>query len=103
MPGKYIDQQIPFMGINYAMPVDRIVAVLGLESRLNLGKNHYLSAVANGMGTVNKLNHLEEGRIGLGFGLEYAYDSIVGPLKINIHWSDLTHTVGLFTGFGFDF
>ena len=103
MPGKYIDQQIPFMGVNYAMPVERLVAVVGVEARLNLGKNHYITAAVNALGTADTLNHLEEGRIGTGCGIEYAYDSIVGPLKINIHWSDLTHTVGLFTGFGFDF
>ena len=103
MPGKYIDQQIPFMGLNYAMPVERLVAVAGLEARLNLGKNHYLTAVANCMGTADTINDIEAGSLGMGYGLEYAYDSIVGPLKINIHWSDLTHKVGLFTGFGFDF
>ena len=103
MPGKYIDQQIPFMGLNYAMPLERFVAVAGLEVRLNLGKNHYLSAVANCMGTVDEIKNIDSGRLGTGVGLEYAYDSIVGPLKVNIHWSDLTHTVGLYTGFGFDF
>ena len=103
MPGKYIDQQIPFMGVNYAMPVERLVAVLGAEARMNFGKNHYLTAVANVMGTADSPNDLGAGRLGTGIGLEYAYDSIVGPLKFNIHWSDLTHKVGFYTGFGFDF
>ncbi|MDO4827021.1 MAG: patatin-like phospholipase family protein [Bacteroidia bacterium] len=103
MPGKYVDQQIPFMGINYAMPVERLLAVMGIEARLDLGKNHYLSAVANCMGTADNPDSIDRGRMGVGAGLEYAYDSIIGPLKINLHWSDLTKRVGLYCGIGFDF
>ena len=36
-------------------------------------------------------------------GVQYAYNSIIGPLKANVNWSTLTHKVGLYLGVGFDF
>ena len=39
----------------------------------------------------------------LGCGLQYTYNSIVGPLSLNVHWSSYTHNVGLYLSLGFDF
>ena len=43
---------------------------------------------------------------GLGYfgaGLEYAYDTIFGPLKANIHWSNMTNKVGFYISAGYNF
>jgi hypothetical protein len=39
----------------------------------------------------------------LGFGAEYAYNTIMGPFKANIHYSNLTKRFGAYLSFGFDF
>ena len=38
-----------------------------------------------------------------GFGLGYAYDTIVGPFKAIVHWSTMTRKVGAYLSLGFDF
>ena len=38
-----------------------------------------------------------------GLALEYAYRSIIGPIRANVHWSDLNNSVGFYLGIGLDF
>ena len=38
-----------------------------------------------------------------GVGAEYAYNTIMGPLKFNVHYSNLTNKVGAYVSFGYDF
>ena len=38
-----------------------------------------------------------------GVGLGYAYNSIVGPLKATLHWSNVTNKVGFYLSLGFNF
>lgn len=104
MAGRYLDQQIPFMGINYATPVSKTAAVLRMDLRYRIGRNHYISAVANTLGHMdNVLSAEEEFKYNLGAGLEYGFNTPVGPLTANIHWSDITKSVGLYFSFGYDF
>lgn len=103
MPGKYVDQQMPFMGLNYAMQVERYAAIAGVTARFALSTNNYLSAVANYVASFSELNDLKAGLYALGVGVEYAYDSIIGPIKANVHWSELTHKLGFYCSIGFDF
>ena len=36
------------------------------------------------------------------FGAQAAYDTIIGPVKLNVHWSN-TQGWGAYLGVGFDF
>ena len=38
-----------------------------------------------------------------GAGLEYSYNSILGPIKADIHWSDIDRKVGFYLSLGLDF
>ena len=38
-----------------------------------------------------------------GVGLGYAYNSIVGPLKATLHWSNLSKKVGFYLSLGYNF
>ena len=38
-----------------------------------------------------------------GAGVEYAYDTVFGPLSASLHWSSLTHKMGFYVGFGYYF
>ncbi len=104
---RILDQQITFAGINTPYSVMPTVATVGLDTRVRIGKNHYLTATAQALHEemdITKPLDKESGYATyLGFALEYAYNSIIGPLRFNIHWSDLSKSFGGYLGFGFDF
>lgn len=105
MAGRYLDQQIPFMGVTYAVGMPKVVLLAGLDARFRISTNNYVIATA-GFGTSdNKLEDIFalESNFFSGFGLEYAYDSILGPIRADLHWSSLTHKVGFYVSLGFDF
>lgn len=110
MAGRYLDHQVPFVGINYATPVGRYAAVLRDDLRLKVGKAHYISVIANCVLAAegfrfggDESSFFKEGAFHYGAGLEYAYDSIIGPLKLDVHWSDINKKVGAYFSVGFDF
>ena len=107
MAGRYLDQQIPFIGINNAAAMQKILGVARADWRVRLFKNNYLSAIANyavSCDEISAFKNWEEEVSGyLGCGLQYTYNSIVGPLGFNVHWSSYTHNVGLYLSLGFDF
>ena len=103
MRGRYLEQQIPFVGLN-DMVVMRNHLLLGrLDARYKLFKNQYVSLIGNVAYDFSSFEMIEEGRLITGFGLGYAYDSIAGPLKAQVHWSSLTKRVGLYLSFGYNF
>lgn len=105
MKGKYLEQQVPFMGVSYATPLSNKMWLLGASLRFHLTKNNYLSIVANMMkdSDVFDTDLLWTGDTSVGAGIEYAYNTIIGPIKADIHWSNITHSVGAYLGIGFDF
>lgn len=107
MAGRYLDQQIPFIGINNAAAMQKILGVARTDFRFKLLKNNYLTAIANYALTCDEISALKTWRDDvsdyLGCGLQYTYNSIVGPLSLNVHWSTYTHNVGLYLSLGFDF
>lgn len=103
MRGRYLKQQIPFVGLN-DMVVMRNHLLLGrLDARYKLFKNQYVSLMGNVAYDFSSFEMIGEGRLITGFGLGYAYDSIAGPLKAQVHWSSLTKRVGLYLSFGYNF
>lgn len=107
MAGRYLDQQIPFIGINNAAAMQKILCVARADWRVKLLKNNYLTAIANyalSCDEISAFKNWNEDVAGyLGCGLQYTYNSIVGPLSLNVHWSSYTHNVGLYLSLGFDF
>ena len=107
MAGRYLDQQIPFIGINNAAAMQKILGVARADWRVKLLKNNYLTAIANyalSCDEISAFKNLDEDVAGyLGCGLQYTYNSIVGPISLNAHWSNYTHKVGLYLSLGFDF
>lgn len=107
MAGRYLDQQIPFIGINNAAAMQKILGVARADWRVKLLKNNYLTAIANyalSCDEISAFKNWNEDVAGyLGCGLQYTYNSIVGPLSLNVHWSSYTHNVGLYMSLGFDF
>ena len=103
MRGRYIEQQFPFIGISNAAFRRDHLAVVRLDARLQVGKNHYLSAMGNVSYDFEDFAHFEEGEALAGFGLGYGYNSIAGPVKAQVYWSTLTRKLGFYLSFGFNF
>ena len=103
MAGRYIEQQIPFIGINNAAFRRNGLVVGRIDARLRFGKNHYVSVMGNAAYDFESFKTFEEGTLVGGVGLGYAYDTIVGPIKGQVFWSTLTKSVGAYLALGFNF
>jgi NTE family protein len=103
MAGRYQDQQIPFIGINNAKAMRSNVVVGRVDLRFKVFKNNYLSTVFNAVDDFDSFKAVKLSSTIFGTGVEYAYDSIVGPIRLNLHWSSATHRLGAYFSLGFDF
>lgn len=104
MAGRYLDHQVAFIGVTNAAAMEKNLAVLGADLRYKLFKNNYVSALINFGDAADSFKEMVQTKsMFVGAGLQYSYNSIVGPVKANIHWSSLTGGMGFYVGIGFDF
>lgn len=102
--GRYLEQQMPFIGINNVTPMRSNLIILRTDLRFRLAKNNYLTAIFNFADDFDEFDTVVDENYGtFGAGLEYAYNSILGPVRANIHWSSLTHHLGAYMSIGFNF
>ena len=105
MPGRYMDHQLPFIGINHAVVVYNSALIGRVDLRERIGKKHYVTAMFNYMRTGHAFGDLftDLGENMWGCGLQYSYHTPVGPLSLDVHWSDYSHRVGAYLNFGYYF
>ena len=106
LAGRYLDQQIPFMGVVNAVAMSPILAVAGLDLRYSPLPDHYFSAIVNFGHDASSFREFVSPTVDTvfsGAGVEYAYNTVAGPLRADLHWSSLTGKVGLYISFGYDF
>ena len=101
--GRYIEQQIPFVGLNGTAIMQDHLALARVDARYQLAPNHYLSLMTNASFDFDSFKEIGQGRWIFGTGLGYGYNTIVGPLKAQLFWSTLTKKVGAYLSFGFTF
>ena len=104
--GRYMPQQIPFAGINRAELAPATLVVTGLQLRQRILKNQYLLLTGNYGRSSEKLHRIldaSESNDLVGAGIGYMYNSFLGPLEIQLNWSNQTKSVGWYAGFGFVF
>lgn len=103
---RCLDQQITFMGINQGYSALRTLGTLGMNFRRRIGERHY---VTGGMQFLRQAKRIEEifkdatSKRNVGMSIEYAYYSMAGPIRFNIHWSSLLQKLGFYFGLGLDF
>lgn len=102
VPGRYFRQQLPFVGIPYAIVANSSVAIARVDLRQRIGRSHYVYAIANYLRTADSFGALFTNDMEdiWGFGLKYSFDSPIGPFSFNIHWSDYEHKVGAYVSLG---
>lgn len=101
--GRYMDQQIPFMGINNMATMRNILTTVGADFRFNVSRNHYLSGIVNYARDCDSFRTYLVGDGIFGAGVKYSYDSIFGPLSADVHWSSFSKKVGFYISLGYDF
>lgn len=101
-PGRYLSQQIPFMGINYAEEFFQNVIVGRIDLRGRIKENHYLYGIVNYMreGDVFENMFSRNGSGYWGTALKYVYNTRFGPLSVDCHWSDYNKKVGFYLSIG---
>lgn len=107
MEGRYSETQVPFIGFCDVRQSDKTnLALANIDFRFKVAKNFYASLIG---GIAQEFNHLREldniksSPRFFGAGAEIAYNSILGPLKFNVHWSDFNHRWQAYFSAGFDF
>ena len=103
LAGRYVDQQIPFIGITNLSAMKNILTVFGMDMRVRLARNHYLTGIVNYARDCDSFIGYGKGLGYFGAGIEYAFDTLFGPIKGNLHWSNITNKVGVYLSAGFDF
>ena len=103
LPGRFVDQQVPFIGVTNLVAMENIMTMARADFRIDLLKNHYLTAIVNYVHDSEFFSEYVNGTGNFGAGIEYSFDTIFGPLSANIHWSDMTKKVGIYLSAGFNF
>lgn len=100
--GRYLAQQIPFMGINYAEEFFRNIMVGRVDLRGRIEENHYLYAIVNYMREDDVFENIftRKGSGYWGVALKYLYNARLGPLGLDFHWSDYNKKIGLYFSIG---
>lgn len=102
--GRYFGTQVPFVGFNQPTPAESFIAVLNLDFRARLAKDVYGSLMAgyfmDNEGLPTSFSHFSPTYIG--FCGELAYDSLIGPVRARLQWSDFRGW-SAYIGVGFDF
>ena len=101
--GRYAEQQIPFMGLNNATFRRNYIGVGRLDLRYHAAKNHYVTLTGNTSWDFMNFGQIGKGELVWGVGAGYAYNTIVGPIKFNLHYSSVTGGLGAYFSVGFNF
>lgn len=101
--GRYRNQQIPFVGINYIEPTENSIAVGGLDLRVRLWRNNYVYLQGNYANASTYISNILNSKDILGGGIKYSYDSIIGPISVSVNSSTHTKKLGLYFSLGRNF
>lgn len=101
--GRYMDQQLPFYGIHNLQLFDNTVLVGRLGLRYRLWSNHYVSLIGNYAKQENNFFDILKGDDIWGGGLNYSYNSIIGPIGVTFDLSNWDKKLGVYFNLGFYF
>ena len=115
--GRYIDQQLPFIGVNKISLAFNNIAIARADIRTRIFRNHYLTAIFNyARSSVDMQNFFKE-RDELqwsdlydynasnwwGAGVRYSIDTKLGPLNFDVSSSNISKNVNLYFSLGYYF
>ena len=96
-PSQIIEQQLPFIGLNRIETIDDSACIIRADVRWKAYEKYYLTLMTNWC-------HCFESKANLfGAGIRASYYSLLGPLSLDIHWTNLRKGPGLYISFGYIF
>lgn len=115
--GRYIDHQLPFIGVNKTSFAFNNAAILRTDFRVRVHKNNYLTAMVNyGRSGVDVKNFFKEQEVlqwgelydynasnWWGAGIRYSIDTKAGPLNFDVSTSNISKSVNLYFSYGYFF
>lgn len=103
VPGRYMPQQLPFIGIyRYELSED-VVGVARVDLRVRLWRKHYASAKVNYAKQSSSFSNFFEGEDIWGGGIGYSYDSLIGPIEVLFESSNRNSGLGFYFNMGYYF
>lgn len=103
LAGRYVDQQLPFLGITNMTAMRNILTIYRADLRVKIARNHYITGIVNYSRDCDYFYSYGYWPGQFGAAIEYSYDTIFGPLSANVHWSDITKKVGVYISAGYNF
>ena len=103
MAGRYMDQQLPFIGFGYTHVFKNVLSIATLDTRARIFDNHYVYASGAYARDFQNLQTILDEKAIYAARLGYAYNSFVGPLGFNVFWSSYTKKVGFYINLGYSF
>ena len=102
--GRYLEQTVPLAGHCRILAVQDMLAVANLAFRVSPVKDFYISAEGGIMQTAEKFPGMFETfrPDDWGLSLGAGYDSIFGPLKLELQWAKTTG-LGYYLSLGYEF
>ena len=90
------------------------VTVLRADLRWNVYRKHYIAVMGNYVREANGIRNFfvpktpyEDGSMTAydwwGFGIRYSYDLPIGPFGLDVSWSNLTKSFGVYVNLGYYF
>lgn len=112
--GRYIDHQLPFIGLNKISLAFNNLAIARLDFRVRLFNDHYLTAMVNYARSSIDMKNFFKARNDLvweglydynasdwwGAGVRYSIDTKIGPLNFDISSSNISKSVNLYFSLG---
>ena len=103
LPGRFVDQQIPFVGVSNLYATKNILTIFRTDFRFKLAKNHYVTGIVNYARDCDLFRDYMTGMGNFGAAAEYSYHTIFGPITLNVHWSTLSNKAGFYLSAGYNF
>ena len=104
--GRYWETQAPFVGLIDANLAYSLLATGRIDARVKLSPKFYAYAMYNYGITSTDFNARRPDHMHYdihGAGLKLSYDSFIGPISAQIHWSSLWHRAGIYVNAGYIF
>lgn len=106
MEGRYLEQQMPFIGILNTIGIDNYATIARLDARYNIFGKHYISGIVNYMHHSESLGEFfnsGKSHSNWGAGLRYTLDSPIGPISLDGQWSDISNSFCVYFNLGYTF
>jgi NTE family protein len=105
IPGRHVDQQMPFIGVSHLNEASDFASILRCDLRYHFLEKHYLTGICNFLFGYNfpnagKASYTE---FYTGVGLRYAYSSPIGPIALTAQWSNCTNQFSMYFSLGYNF